>query len=205
MDDFGNVDYYDGLPPIRDLLNGDDSTGGMSPSASGEANAESTSESYQGQFGSISTAASTTSFAPHDSSAILSLKDDSTSPVSFSSSPFHSAETLPHPSQLKSVKRPRGGGGRRVNRKIMRGSRGQASSSVLSRMAKNVRDVSCVGVPFTTIPGRRLYKKLYNCTNGNNDYTYTHINIYFQYMSLVSKHTYPIGPDISQTIRSGNR
>ena len=129
VDDFGNVDYYDGIP-VRDLVNGDLPlhTSTFSPG-------DISTDVYQGQFGSISSPSSLASTSSTESSIKLNA---TVQPVL---SALLSSEYLPHPSHLKSAARSssRRGGRRR--------------SSAFGRMAKNVRDVSCVGVPFATIPG----------------------------------------------------
>ena len=117
VDDFGNVDYYDGFP-VRDLVN-EDST-----------------EVYQGQFGRVSTGSSVL----HDKGA--SQTTENTNKFNSTSSSRVSTEYLPQPSRLKANRR---GSNRR---------RGRTRGSFFERMGKNVQDVSCVGVPFTTIPGK---------------------------------------------------
>lgn len=131
VDDFGNIDYYDGFP-VRDLMNG----GYSSISSSGEE----TTEVYQGQFGRVSSTRS-----DNDASSTENTnKVNATSHARVSSS-----ERLPKPSRLK-------GTGRGSKR-----GRGRMRGSFFDRMGKHVQDVSCVGVPFTTIPGMRISKYFY--------------------------------------------
>ena len=52
-----------------------------------------------------------------------------------------SSEYLPNPSRLKGT----GRGSKRT--------RGRIRGSFYERMGKHVQDISCVGVPFTTVPG----------------------------------------------------
>ena len=139
VDDFGNVDYYDGFP-VRDLVNGN------SPlySSISSSNEEST-EAYRGQFGTISTGPSILSDRV-TSSTENANKFNSTSHSRVSTL---SSEFLPHPSRLKVT----GRGSRR--------GRGRTRGSFFERIGRNVQDVSCVGVPFTTIPGRILVFILY--------------------------------------------
>ena len=126
VDDYGNIDYYDGFP-VRDLVNGDHYSS-ISPSE------EDATEIYQGQFGSVTTEGS--SVLPNIngiSSADNSNKRNHTS---------NNSENLPKPSRLK-------GTGRGRSR-----SHGRGRGSFFERMSKNVQDIICVGVPFTTVPGK---------------------------------------------------
>ena len=121
VDDYGNIDYYDGFP-VRDLINGDHYSSN-SPSE------EDTTEIYQGQFGSVTTEGS--SVLPNING--ISNKRNHTS---------NKSEILPKPSRLK-------GTGRGRSR-----SRGRGRGSFYEQMSKNVQDITCVGVPFTTVPGK---------------------------------------------------
>ena len=124
VDDFGNIDYYDGFP-VRDLMNGDSSIYSSSSSQ------EETTEVYQGQFGSV------TSVHPDDNAASSTENTNKFNATSHA----RSSEYLPKPSRLK-------GTGRGSKR-----GRGRMRGSFFERMGKHVQDISCVGVPFTSVPG----------------------------------------------------
>ena len=140
VDDYGNVDYYDGFP-VRDLVNGDQYSS-ISPSE------EDTTEIYHGQFGSVTTEGS--SVLPNIngiSSTDNSNKVNLTSNIS---------ENIPKPSRLKST-------GRSRSR-----SRGRTRGSFYERSGKHVQDITCVGVPFTTVPGK-IYVILYIALQNESD------------------------------------
>ena len=140
VDDFGNVDYYDGFP-VRDLVNGYSSLYNSIPTSK-----EESTEKYQGQFGTISTGSSVLFDKVASSTENINRYNATSYP---SSSSTVSSEYLPQPSRLKARSR-------NIGRR-----RGKTRGSFLQRIGKDVQDVSCVGVPFTTIPGKITVSQIY--------------------------------------------
>ena len=132
VDDFGNVDYYDGFP-VRDLVKSDSS---LLQTPTLPSSVKST-EVYQGQFGRVSTGSSVFSEGGYSTTENTN-KFNATSNTRVSNL---LSEFLPQPSRLKGTRRGK-----------VRG-RGRTRAQFFNRNAKNVQDVSCVGVPFTTVPG----------------------------------------------------
>ena len=151
VDDYGNVDYYDGFP-VRDLVNGEIQYSSNSPSE------EDTTAIFQGQFGSVTT----------EGSSVLPKMNEMSSlnnKLNFSSK--ITTENLPKPSRLK-------GTGRGRSR-----SHGSRRGSFYERMSKNVQDITCVGVPFTTVPGKLSFRILPKNCHSSNKYW-----IFYYYFSI---------------------